>query len=94
MIFIREFSGTDVLDFGEYEEIEHINFIIKNLNNNFDFKMIEKLDGPGATLWDILIDTHSFTLVHNSYGNYLKPTTNISKEYLHEIYQKLKILFY
>lgn len=94
MIFIWNYSGTDVIDFGEYESIEHLDYIVVKLREKFDVKIISKVDGPGATIWQLKIDDFYFKLINHCYGNYLRPDEQTGKQFLHQIFPLVKILFY
>ena len=94
MISIRAHSGTDVIDFDDYEELEHLDYIINMVREKFNIQICRKFDGPGATIWDLSIDNFDFSLANGTYGNYLRPINEKSREYLHQIYPLIRVLFY
>jgi len=93
MISVRESDNDLFVDFNDHEDYDSFDDIISLLKKYFTIQVLEQLDGPESRVWKMLIENVPISLHNNPYGNFLKATTQESKEKLRSLLPKIKIYF-
>lgn len=88
----RKENGITVFDIFEHENVDDLELICGILAKNYTLEVDNKLEGPGATIWEIKMDGHGFQLINNSYGNVLKPQDAVSEIFMEQEIPLLKLL--
>lgn len=82
MITRRRTNDGFVYDIDNFHEESDLESICYSLSNLYSISVISKAEGPGTTIWELELNGHRFMLVNNCWGNFLKPETKESSEFV------------
>ena len=81
MIKIREINNEKIFDIILYEYEEELKVICDCLSKQYKLQILDKIEGPGTTIWKLNINGQKVSLVNNSYSNYFKPEDESAKTF-------------
>lgn len=94
MIKRRNLSGVVVYDIDTFDEEADLSTICNILANTYSINISEKFEGPGTTIWKIVVAGHPFSLINNTWGCFLKPESNDSADFMEVQIETLQSLFF
>jgi len=82
MIRRRKINDGIVFDIDNFQEESDLERICDLLSNLYSISVISKMEGPGTTIWELELGGYRFMLVNNTWGNFLKPETKESLDFV------------
>ncbi len=86
-------KGEIVYDILNFEYEDEMDTICKILATKYPLSIIEKLEGPGTTLWKLKISDNDFSLVNDNWGNFLRPKNDNAINFIEQEMDVINRLF-
>ncbi len=92
MINRRNINHDTVYDIIEFECESNMQVIVDLLSQKYLVSIIEKLEGPGTTIWYLNVSGEKIALVNNFYGNFFRPINSDAAIFFEKEYDNLNQL--
>ncbi len=73
MLYKWEKDGRYYYDIPRYQNEDDLQTICDLLSKEYTIEILDKLLGPGTTIWYLRINGNGVSLVNGSYGNHFYP---------------------